>query len=275
VFKKFVVLLVMNSLLYSSLAHSATYTAKDFDIEEMKGVYHASCQDIRPAFLDYLKKSDYPEKRLRHLAIVKEGHQQTIEMYKELYEDAKLTSTVSSVLFSASILLLTRGLFKFSIAGTPSSLAFRSVVNSLIGKPINAFMPKLFEIEGPFMATVAIGKILTTATAMAAAGAGYFYIVFINPAAKLLMAGDDSSASQYANRLKVLSKSYDEGYKYIDKSIQEVDLDYSHLANGLSLGKKASKATEALYGLALAKQRLIESEEAFLTDVIAKGKECK
>lgn len=162
-----------------------------------------------------------------------------VEMYKELYSDAKTTSRISKGLaaISAGLLVGTPYASGVSIVGSTS------YIDGVLG--------------------YALGKALLQP--VGAVIAAYTGGLSIDSSVQKEKFNDEVSNFVYANDAIL---AFDRVVQTLDKKRSEVDLNWSRLGNALTFGHIAQKQTMKLFEIALAKDAVLENKVNFIEKVI-------
>lgn len=263
-----------------ALSLAATFSfqsfAQDIDLstekfQDVREVVSAKCEQNSPKVLQFLEGSDYLSKRIQYLKLSIKYNKEHDEMLKELKDDAAMTSNISKALFGVSAVILIRKLPGIQHV-VPESIISKAWVKG------NAVVARLIPL--PNTASEAVGSVLYYKAYMASAYAamtGLAYISYIEPFVETYRHWNSDARSEREARRLFLSiqNDFDKGHDHLEQLRKEVDLDYSRLMDGLTLGSKSKNATEELYTISKAKTLLYETELNYLLDVQKKMNNCK
>jgi hypothetical protein len=236
---------------------------REREYQDLKTLISSNCNEINPVLLNYLESSQYLEKRIEHTKLALKYNQESDEMFRNLNGEAEVTSNASKMLMAASILLLTRGL----IAASSLTVVGRTIIS------LREFSKLIYM---SFSSQVTPFIVLPTVLGGLGIIAAVSYKLFINPFVQLYKTqmAEVRTLQEAKILLKKIQGDFKKAHAYLDNKRNEVDLDYTPLENGLSLGSKALNSTEALYEISVAKTMLYASELDFLLNANLKVIKC-
>lgn len=239
--------------------------------KDLRNVVSAKCEQNSPKVLEFLEGSDYLSKRIQYLKLSIKYNKEQDELLEELKDDAAMTSNISKALFGVSAVILIRKLPGIQRV-VPDSIISKAWVK---GNAVVARMIPLPNTASETIASVAYYKAYMASAY--AAMAGLAYISYIEPFVETYRHWNTDARSEREARRLFLSiqNDFDNGHDHLKQLRDEVDLDYSRLADGLTLGSKSKNATEELYTISKAKTLLYQTELNYLLDVQKKMNNCK
>ena len=262
---------IMSSLLLCSLSFStwaqdpSIILDKDIPAMDVKTLIPNKCEKINSHAFNYLRDSDYLERRLKMIKMSIDINSEMDDLFKDLRDDAAFTANTSKVIFGLSLAMLFGGTAEIGATAATTGVVSQAVLraNAMVGKVISV------ETGAAGVYFMASGQIATLA-AMA-------YMVMIEPMYGVrksdLAAVKSKKEAQRAFAL--VNEDFKNAQAHLDKLRGEVDLNYSRLANGPSFGSKSRKATEELYSISVAKSLLFATEYAYLESLQDKVDKCK
>lgn len=258
----------IGSVLIAAISFSAM--AKDAPpVSDFKMIVSEDCKLINPKVIDYLRDSDYIQKKTRSLELSIQYNQEIEDVFKDLRDDAAKTALASRVLLSASVLLLARTV---PLATTGTGGIVTQAVDGVVSIPTN-IISAAANVSGTLR--VGAGLVVLPVSGMVVVGAAY--LTFIEP----LVSGYEyslrnaESQKEAARIFANIGNDFKKAHKSLDDQRAAVDLNYTALQNGLSLGGKAKDATEKLYAISVAKTILFQAELDLVKKLEDKVETCR